>query len=1022
MSEFRSVAERHAEQATSLPSFPIKLIEVRRTVEQALSLFGRNLIFSEYTAHDITHIDDMLSTLDWVVPIKTQENLTSAEWLFITLAIYFHDMGLLVTEEEFQNRDKSGFDRFVKKDLFGTPGGGEYEAKINLLEPEIRERMLYQEFVRWNHGARIRSWIEGNSTTELGYAKAQITEIGRLLAPLDSDFKRDLGIICESHNLDDLEDTKKYKLSQPYGNSDAETANLQYCAVVLRTIDLLQITNRRAPSALYRVINPSDPISQVEWLKQNAVKRVKPKPGLNKDGVVDIKAPTDTIEVYARFENEGAFFGLTSYLRYANEQLETSFSIIRKSHGKTLTVYEFPWRSVDDSHIEVDGFLKQPFGFVIDQDKILELLTGHTLYNDSNVVVRELVQNAIDAVRLQYVSDPQGSKKGSVKVAWDPKIMQLSVQDNGTGMTQQIIEDHLLKVGSSRYQDPKFVEANPDFSPISRFGIGVLSAFMVADSVEIVTVSESEDEARQISLRSVHGKYLIRLLDKKSDERVKSIGPHGTIFRLTFRSTAKPIDVVETIHRWVMFPRCRVTVQIGDSDPTAVGHEGPKEAIEAFLKSSPIVSWMGEVKTRVVETEKSGLTVAYALKYDPHYREWDFLLTPDVRYRDRLTLRPPVGTCVEGIAVEFSTPGFVDVGILAVANATGRAAPRTNVARSAIEATREREAAADSIYRLLTDGVAQESERLTSQEGYSLTWALEQLPFIVGPLLGGERSRALYPDAHKAALSDLPLFIIEDGDSRKPMSLADLKKVGSFSTVESQLTRSVEQFIREAKTEVTAAELMRVSQGTAAPLPTAHILSNRYIPAAIRSLLSENFEVSQLTGHVSDRRLDLTWRVSQGSWLHKEVVRKSLYETTDSEVFSLARIMSESGRRNWNDVVVPRAGVDAEGLDDYACAVADRVVYILPGTALSKLFDSPVSSSVDLLRTLTYLEALSSMTERVGLSAFGVDRFYRQIEANIVSKYMPPREPLVAAIEELGPRNKVFDPMAWNQREASEGG
>ncbi len=39
--------------------------------------------------------------------------------------------------------------------------------------------------------------------------------------------------------------------------------------------------------------------------------------------------------------------------------------------------------------------------FTIDQENILQLLVGHTLYNDSSVVVRELVQNAIDAVKLQ---------------------------------------------------------------------------------------------------------------------------------------------------------------------------------------------------------------------------------------------------------------------------------------------------------------------------------------------------------------------------------------------------------------------------------------------------------------------------------------------------------------------------------------------------------------------------------------------------------------------------------------------
>ena len=73
---------------------------------------------------------------------------------------------------------------------------------------------------------------------------------------------------------------------------------------------------------------------------------------------------------------------------------------------------------------------------------------------------------------------------GNVGISWNSKTRTLTVEDSGTGMTQEIIESNLLKVGASRYQDPEFRKKYPQFSPISRFGIGVLSAFMVADNVE----------------------------------------------------------------------------------------------------------------------------------------------------------------------------------------------------------------------------------------------------------------------------------------------------------------------------------------------------------------------------------------------------------------------------------------------------------------------------------------------------------------------------------------------------------
>src|SRR3954447_9514967 len=75
-----SHAEVRAERATKLPSFPLNLGDLKRSISQVLSTFGRNLIFHEYTTHDITHIDDMLSTLDWLIPEETRLIMSDGDW------------------------------------------------------------------------------------------------------------------------------------------------------------------------------------------------------------------------------------------------------------------------------------------------------------------------------------------------------------------------------------------------------------------------------------------------------------------------------------------------------------------------------------------------------------------------------------------------------------------------------------------------------------------------------------------------------------------------------------------------------------------------------------------------------------------------------------------------------------------------------------------------------------------------------------------------------------------------------
>jgi molecular chaperone HtpG len=137
--------------------------------------------------------------------------------------------GHVVTKEEFDNREKSGFNDFCKDVLFSGQRAPEYKARVEELPPSEREVFLYQEFVRFNHAKRIRQWVEGSVSTEFGAAEKAMAEVQRVLANLDPTLRRDLGLVAESHHLDDLDDLAKYKLIQPYGPSDAETANIQYC-------------------------------------------------------------------------------------------------------------------------------------------------------------------------------------------------------------------------------------------------------------------------------------------------------------------------------------------------------------------------------------------------------------------------------------------------------------------------------------------------------------------------------------------------------------------------------------------------------------------------------------------------------------------------------------------------------------------------------------------------------------------------------------------------------------------------
>ncbi|MDD5095683.1 MAG: ATP-binding protein [Dehalococcoidia bacterium] len=462
-------------------------------------------------------------------------------------------------------------------------------------------------------------------------------------------------------------------------------------------------------------------------------------------------------------------------------QLAKCCNWISATHRRNLATHEFPWSKVDDSNIETEGFIRDAFEFTIDQAKVLDLLTGQTLYNDSSVVLRELVQNSLDAIKLRLYDHPN-SAPGEVRITWDSSNRVLTVTDNGTGMTQETIRNHLLRVGASLYQDQEFKKSHPDFSGISRFGIGVLSAFMIADSVEVITCHEAETSARRLALRSVHGKYLIRVLDKHT-EPAASLAPHGTMIRLKVRQSVKMPDVVRTAKRWIVLPNCKVTLAIDNGEPIAIGFSSPKEVLIDCLRScgyevvndieTQPESASGKNPVCVVQHNVGCVTIAYGVRWSPYFHEWSFLA-------DRVVKRSewsPIGTCVEGIRVDTNTPGFRGTGIFALANATGENAPKTNVARSGLESGPQLDALLRAVYRAYGKHAEIEIDNLTKSRGHSLTWAVQEAQYLLTELLEpglGNRpsdSEIISRDILVDTLRELPIILTESSSGRAAASV-----------------------------------------------------------------------------------------------------------------------------------------------------------------------------------------------------------------------------------------------------------
>jgi len=118
------------------------------------------------------------------------------------------------------------------------------------------------------------------------------------------------------------------------------------------------------------------------------------------------------------------------------------------------------------------------------------------LYSDNEIFLRELVSNAVDASQKIKRLASLGQFSGEtgeliVDVKFDEAAKTITISDNGIGMTAEEIKKYINQIafsGATEFME-KFKEANDANEIIGRFGLGFYSAFMVADTVEIQSLS-----------------------------------------------------------------------------------------------------------------------------------------------------------------------------------------------------------------------------------------------------------------------------------------------------------------------------------------------------------------------------------------------------------------------------------------------------------------------------------------------------------------------------------------------------
>ncbi|RGD58454.1 ATP-binding protein [Kitasatospora xanthocidica] len=247
----------------------------------------------------------------------------------------------------------------------------------------------------------------------------------------------------------------------------------------------------------------------------------------------------------AECHHEAVVEGLREYTARADELLHA----VRR----VLTTHPLPTRLTSDEAAPAAGAFTGWARFRIDERRVRSLLMGVELYRDRDLAVRELYQNALDAcryrrARTEYLdrTKPRASYTYNGRIAFCQGVDEdgrayLECQDNGVGMGEEELRGVFSNAGARfaeqldfKLEQAEWRKADPpvEFHPNSRFGIGVLSYFMLADEIRVTTCRmDASDQLGPKLEVSIYGPSHLFRIARRSEQGEKP----GTTVRLYLR-------------------------------------------------------------------------------------------------------------------------------------------------------------------------------------------------------------------------------------------------------------------------------------------------------------------------------------------------------------------------------------------------------------------------------------------------------------------------------------------------------
>ena len=427
-----------------------------------------------YTVHDIEHLDAL-----WEIGSQitgTTLSLNPVEGFVLGCSFLFHDAAMSMAAYP------GGM-----KELRDSREWKRISGRMNAAQDSlVEESVILEVFLREQHAIHAErlpkiSWnSDGGPRYLIDDAEAR------------EKFGDFIGQVAASHWWDysQLEDRLHDKIiPAPAPFPSSWSIDLLKLACILRTADASQIDERRAPGFL-RALRSSrlSDFSAQHWTFQNKLTQAQ-----NRGDTLYFAAFRPFPKAEAK-----EWWMLHDTLRMVDGELRKSDDLLFRQRGEGA---RFAARKVANigspdnlkSSIPTQGWHPVDTAFSIsDIPRLVENLGGDQLYGHDNMAaLREAIQNAMDAVRLRQIVDPDAPEPlVEVELTQTSSSTCLKIRDNGVGMSESSIVGNLLSFGTSGWlADSAIGEYNNSFplksSVSGRYGIGFFSVFMLGNEIEI---------------------------------------------------------------------------------------------------------------------------------------------------------------------------------------------------------------------------------------------------------------------------------------------------------------------------------------------------------------------------------------------------------------------------------------------------------------------------------------------------------------------------------------------------------